>query len=43
VIEFAKAIGLHPAIVVGRMQHDHLLDATWLNDLKVIFVFKAKA
>jgi HTH-type transcriptional regulator/antitoxin HigA len=43
VIEFAKAIGLHPAIVVGRMQHDHLLDVTWLNDLKVSFVFKAKA
>lgn len=43
VTEFARSIGVHPAIVVGRMQHDHLLDVTWLNDLKVSFVFKAKA
>lgn len=42
VTEFARAIGVHPAIVVGRMQHDRLLDVTWLNDLKVSFVFKAK-
>jgi HTH-type transcriptional regulator/antitoxin HigA len=41
--EFARTIGVHPAIVVGRMQHDRLLDVTWLNDLKVSFVFKAKA
>ena len=43
VTEFARSIGVHPAIVVGRMQHDRLLDVTWLNDLKVSFVFKAKA
>ena len=43
VTEFARSIGVHPAIVVGRMQHDQLLDVTWLNDLKVSFVFKAKA
>lgn len=43
VTEFARSIGVHPAIVVGRMQHDRLLDVTWLNDLKVSFEFKAKA
>ena len=43
VIEFAKCAGVHPGIVVGRMQHDGLLEVTWLNDLKVSFVLKAKA
>jgi HTH-type transcriptional regulator/antitoxin HigA len=43
VTKFARSIGVHPAIVVGRMQHDQLLDVTWLNDLKVSFVFKTKA
>jgi HTH-type transcriptional regulator/antitoxin HigA len=43
VIEFAKCVGVHPGIVVGRMQHDGLLELTWLNDLKGSFVFKPKA
>lgn len=43
VISFAQSIGVHPGIVVGRMQHDALLDVRWLNDLKVSFAFKAKA
>jgi HTH-type transcriptional regulator / antitoxin HigA len=34
---FARSIGVHPGIVVGRMQHDNLLDIRWLNDLKVSF------
>jgi len=41
VINFAKDIGLHPSIVVGRMRHDQLLDQRWLNDLKASFSFKA--
>ncbi|WP_051293963.1 ImmA/IrrE family metallo-endopeptidase [Pseudoduganella violaceinigra] len=32
--DFAASIGVHPGIVVGRMQHDGLLDVTWLNALK---------
>ena len=40
VTKFAKDIGVHPGIVVGRMQHDQLLDQRWLNDLKVSFSFK---
>ncbi len=39
VIRFARSIGVHPGIVVGRMQHDGLLDVRWLNDLKVSFNF----
>ena len=42
VASFAQSIGVHPGIVVGRMQHDQLLDVRWLNDLKVSFVFTAK-
>lgn len=37
---FARSIGLHPGIVVGRMQHDGLLDVRWLNDLKESFTFE---
>lgn len=36
---FAKVAGVHPGIVVGRMQHDGWLEVTWLNDLKVSFAF----
>lgn len=31
---FARQIGVHPGIVVGRMQHDKLINVTWMNDLK---------
>ena len=40
VSEFARSIGMHPGIVVGRMQHDGLLDVRWLNDLKESFTFE---
>lgn len=43
VIDFAKSIGVHPGIVVGRMQHDRLINVAWMNDLKVSFTFKAKS
>ena len=43
VVHFAESIGVHPGIVVGRMQHDGLLDVRWLNDLKVSFAFTSKA
>lgn len=41
VIDFGKSIGIHPGIVVGRMQHDQLINVTWMNDLKVSFTFNA--
>lgn len=37
VIEFADRIGIHPGIVVGRLQHDGWIEMNWMNDLKVSF------
>lgn len=37
--QFAKQIGVHPGIVVGRLQHDGLIEPSWMNDLKVSFRF----
>jgi HTH-type transcriptional regulator / antitoxin HigA len=32
--QFAQEIGIHPGIVVGRLQHDHFLKPAFHNDLK---------
>lgn len=37
---FARQIGIHPGIVVGRLQHDGLIEPSWMNDLKQSFRFK---
>lgn len=37
VCEFAAAIGIHPGIVVGRLQHDGLIEPSWMNDLRESF------
>jgi HTH-type transcriptional regulator/antitoxin HigA len=39
VTDFARQIGIHPGIVVGRLQHDRLIDPSWMNDLKQSFRF----
>jgi HTH-type transcriptional regulator/antitoxin HigA len=39
VVQFARGIGIHPGIVVGRLQHDGLIDRSWMNDLKQSFRF----
>ncbi|MEH2318374.1 MAG: hypothetical protein V7K24_14860 [Nostoc sp.] len=39
-IDFAERIGIHSAIVVGRLQHDHLIDPSWMNGLKVSLDFQ---
>lgn len=31
---FAKLLGIHPAIVVGRLQHENLIEKNWHNSLK---------
>jgi hypothetical protein len=31
---FAKKIGIHPGIVVGRLQHDGYIEYSWHNELK---------
>jgi HTH-type transcriptional regulator/antitoxin HigA len=41
--DFAKRVGIHPGIVVGRLQHDKLIDHTWMNNMKVSFRFKEEA
>jgi Zn-dependent peptidase ImmA (M78 family) len=35
VLDFARAVRIHPGIVVGRLQHDRHLDFSHLNDLKI--------
>jgi HTH-type transcriptional regulator/antitoxin HigA len=39
---FATKIGVHPGIVVGRLQHEELITHLWMNGLKVSYRFKAK-
>jgi HTH-type transcriptional regulator/antitoxin HigA len=41
--EFAQSIDIHPGIVVGRLQHDGLIDPSWMNDLRASFRFKEPA
>ena len=37
VVEFAEQLGIHPGIVVGRLQHDEVIPMSWMNDLKDLF------
>lgn len=37
VVDFARRLGIHPGIVVGRLQHEQHIPVTWMNDLKVSF------
>lgn len=39
VFSFAEQIGVHPGVVVGRLQHDGLIALSWMNDLKQSFRF----
>jgi HTH-type transcriptional regulator/antitoxin HigA len=36
---FAQQLGIHPGIVVGRLQHDGIIKPSWMNGLKVNFKF----
>ncbi len=40
VITFASRIGVHPGIVVGRLQHEGIIEQAWFNDLKSRFRLK---
>lgn len=35
--DYAVRLGVHPGIVVGRLQHEGLMDRKWMNDLKVSY------
>lgn len=37
--QFSEKIGIHPGIVVGRLQHDKFIPPSWMNDLKQSFRF----
>lgn len=37
--DFAHQIGLHPGIVVGRLQHDGYIPPDWMNNMKASFQF----
>lgn len=37
--DLARQAGVHPGIVVGRLQHDGLIKPSWMNDLKDSFRF----
>jgi len=34
ITDLAKAIGIHPGIIVGRLQHEKVIANTWHNDLR---------
>lgn len=40
IIEFADKLKIHPGIVVGRLQHDDLIDPSWHNDLREKYVWE---
>lgn len=40
IIHFARDIGIHPGIVVGRLQHDDLIEQSWHNDLRERFIWE---
>ena len=41
ILSFAKAVGIDPGIVVGRLQKEGYLDFGWHNDLKTKYVLTA--
>lgn len=41
VMQFAQEIGVHPGIVVGRLQHDGVIEPSWMNDLKESFSLRS--
>lgn len=43
VADFAGQLGVHPGIIVGRLQHDGLIEPSWMNDLKQSFGSKKAA
>jgi HTH-type transcriptional regulator / antitoxin HigA len=40
VVNFAERINIHPAIIVGRLQHDGRIPIAWMNGLKDSFGFQ---
>lgn len=43
VCAFAERIGIHPGIVVGRLQHEGHIPRSWMNGLKDLYDWKTEA
>src|SRR5574338_89349 len=43
VVAFAEQVGIHPGIVVGRLQHDNMIEPSWMNGLKESFSIQGAA
>ncbi len=42
IIDFANSVGVHPGIIVGRLQHDKLIKPYWHNNLRIRLVWDTK-
>jgi len=40
IADFAGTIGVHPGIVVGRLQHEKMIKPEWANDLRVRYEWR---
>lgn len=40
IINFAEQLKISPGILVGRLQHDKVIEYGWMNDLKRKFIWK---
>lgn len=40
---FATEIGVHPGVVVGRLQHDGLIERNWMHELRVKLRLKERS
>ncbi len=39
IIKFAAKMNIHPGLVVGRLQHDNLIEPSWDNDLREKYIW----
>jgi HTH-type transcriptional regulator/antitoxin HigA len=42
IILAAREIGVHPGVVVGRLQHDHRIGFNQMNDMRLKFTFSGE-
>jgi len=40
ILKFAQSVGIHPGIVVGRLQYENLIEPNWHNKLRERFMWK---
>ena len=42
IVEFANNLGVHPGIIVGRLQHDNKIEKSWYNGLRSQYKWRSK-